>query len=286
MNILLIHGRDQQGHDPSHLQSTWESALGEGLARAGLARPAQVKFSFPFYGDELDRMVRELDAPLMAEVVARGGTDDAKELQFRGEVFAELAAANGLSDADIQAELEPEAPVEHGPLNWKWVHALMRALDRTPLGEQSIDRFTRDVWVYLNYPAVRDKIDGIVSAALTDGEWLVIGHSLGTVVGYNVLRAQSSQRLRVRRYITVGSPLGIRAIRRRLISPLEMPGCVQDWYNAYDPRDAVALYPLDAHNFPITPPILNYGKVNNTTDNRHGIGGYLNDAEVTRMIVT
>jgi hypothetical protein len=63
-----------------------------------------------------------------------------------------------------------------------------------------------------------------------------------------------------------------------------MPACVRDWYNAFDPRDVVALYPLDAHNFPIRPPIENKSTVDNFTDNRHGIDGYLGDADVARKI--
>jgi hypothetical protein len=88
----------------------------------------------------------------------------------------------------------------------------------------------------------------------------------------------------VARLVTVGSPLGIRAIRRRLKTPLTMPAGVADWYNAYDDRDVVALYALDTENFGITPPITNYPLVHNHTDDRHGIDGYLDDADVAGHI--
>ena len=39
------------------------------------------------------------------------------------------------------------------------------------------------------------------------------------------------------------------------------PRGVSAWYNAYDTRDVVALYPLDADDFPVQPAITNYGKV-------------------------
>ena len=41
---------------------------------------------------------------------------------------------------------------------------------------------------------------------------------------------------------------------------------VSAWYNAYDTRDVVALYPLDADDFSVQPAITNYGKVRNSTD--------------------
>jgi hypothetical protein len=84
--------------------------------------------------------------------------------------------------------------------------------------------------------------------------------------------------------VTVGSPLGIRAIRNRLTTPLTMPAGLDDWYNAFDQRDVVALYPLDVANFGIKPPIKNFPFVNNHTDNRHGIDGYLDDADVAHQV--
>ena len=54
-----------------------------------------------------------------------------------------------------------------------------------------------------------------------------------------------------------------------------------------DNRDVVALHPLDTSNLPIypeNPAIENKTDVRNRTDNRHGIAGYLDDAEVARRI--
>jgi hypothetical protein len=285
MNLLLIHGRAQEGKDPVRLQEVWEQALADGLRRAGLSRPAGVRVLFPFYGDELDRLVRELDKPLLAEAVARGEAPDTKELEFRADLLREMVAHHGISEQAIEAHFEGE-PREKGPLNWKWVHAILRTLDRTPLGDPTIDRFTRDVFVYLTYPTVARRINDVVEKELTPGKWVVVAHSLGTVVGYNVLRAVApTVGVEVVRYVTVGSPLAVRAIRKRLAAPLEMPKCVGHWYNALDPRDVVALYPLDGRNFDIQPPIENKSMVDNFTENRHGIAGYLNDADVARKIV-
>ena len=121
-----------------------------------------------------------------------------------------MATRSGITDAEIQANYAG-LPQEKGPLNWEWIQAILRALDRTPLGDRSIDRFTRDVYVYLTYKAVRNAIDEIVHSVFTaDGPYVVVGHSLGSVVGYNVLSKLATTKL-VRAYITVGSPLGIKA---------------------------------------------------------------------------
>jgi hypothetical protein len=59
---------------------------------------------------------------------------------------------------------------------------------------------------------------------------------------------RDTRRLQIPLLITVGSPLGIRAVRDQF-RPLRYPP-VDGWYNAFDPRDVVALYPLDGENFP------------------------------------
>ncbi len=48
----------------------------------------------------------------------------------------------------------------------------------------------------------------------------------------------------------------------------------------------MALFPLDEANFPVTPRIENYALVQNHTDNRHGIIGYLDDRDVAGRILT
>jgi hypothetical protein len=84
-------------------------------------------------------------------------------------------------------------------------------------------------------------------------------------------------------FVTVGSPLAVTAVKRSL-SPIEHPSCAARWFNACDPRDVVALYPLKAPHFDIDPKIDNKVDVDNHTANRHGISGYLDDAVVARRI--
>ncbi len=68
------------------------------------------------------------------------------------------------------------------------------------------------------------------------------------------------------------------------LRPLERPAEVITWFNAYDPEDVVALHPLDAKHFPVTPEVENFDGVDNFTDNQHGIIGYLSDPTVARRI--
>ena len=146
----------------------------------------------------------------------------------------------------------------------------------------TIEKFLTDVYLYLDKPAVRKKIDGIVEAALTDQPTVVVGHSLGSIVAYNVL-VKHAPRMKLAGFLTIGSPLGIKAITALLGLPRN-PAAGR-WVNAYDKRDIVALNPLNAKHFPVAPPVSNFSGVRNHTDNRHGIAGYLDDPTVARQLV-
>ncbi|WP_339134114.1 MAG: hypothetical protein WGN25_14500 [Candidatus Electrothrix sp. GW3-4] len=283
MNLIFIHGRDQQGKNPQELQTQWEEALERGWSNAGLSRPNNLNVIFPFYGDKLIELMEVLETPLVADVTTRGAAPDTKEASLRGEMLAELAENAGITDEDIKAHYSGQA-VEKGPLNWEWIQAILRALDSTPMGEATLDLFTRDVYVYLTNRAIRKAINKIIKDKFNGEPCVVVGHSLGTVVLYNVLRELGSQ-ANAKYCMTLGSPLGIKAIKRLLVPPaLAMPTGVLEWFNAYDERDVVALRPLDSEVFPIDPSVRNKSDVDNHTDNRHGIVGYLDDREVAQWI--
>jgi hypothetical protein len=283
MKLVMIHGRGQAGQDPAQLKQEWLTALRHGCDRAQVQLPADTVVEFPYYGDLLARLVTRVEAPLGQELRAKGGTPVPNEA-LQGEILMEIAARAGLRESDIRLEAG-NLPIQKGPANWEWVQAIIRALDHIPgLNSRLIDAFTRDVYVYLTYVGVRAQIDQVIADALGDGPCVVLAHSLGSVVAYNVLRTRSVTP-RYPGLVTVGSPLGIRAIKQQLATPLVSPPCVSHWFNAYDDRDVVALVPLDAQRFNVTPPIENKGDVLNFTENRHGIEGYLADPEVARQVV-
>lgn len=280
MKIVFIHGRDQEGKEPVVLQQQWESALDDGLEKAGISRPAIVSIEFPFYGDTLDRLVTDLDSPLIENARGRGVDRGNPDVQFRNDLLEELREGLNISESEVTAEYTGDIS-QRSAQNWEWVHSILKVLDRTPLGAAAIDEFTRDVSVYLTNEAVQEQIDAIVQPHIVEEPCVVVGHSLGSIVGYNVLQGTDNQ---VVRYVTVGSPLGINAIKRKLKGALRMPSTTTSWFNAMDERDVVALYPLDDRHFPISPSITNKTTVDNYTDNRHGIGGYLSDPDVARNI--
>lgn len=282
--LVLVHGRAQQGKDPAALKVAWLEAWSRGLAESHLSIPIdESAVRFPYYGDTLAKLVEGGPAP---EVVVMGPETEPDELRFIGAVLEEARQAHGVTDADVIAEVDAEV-VEQGWQDWRWVRGIAKALDAHLPGASgaTLELVTYDVYHYLHNPGVRDEIEeGVRSAISADVETVVVGHSLGTVVTYNLLRREGTNNgWRVPLHVTLGSPLAVTEIRESLF-PLKGLACASAWLNASDPRDIVALYPLAPPRFEVSPAIENKTDVSNHTSNRHGIDGYLDDAVVARRI--
>lgn len=291
--LIFVHGRAQEHKDSIALKAEWIDALNEGLAKSGLSMPiAEHDVRFPFYGDTLYDLTEGVSADAAAEVIVRGLDSGGDEQRFARAVIEEIRRHAGITDAQL-AEIGGDQVIQRGPLNWEWSQSVLRAIDRhVPFGSgRSIALFTRDVYRYLKNQGIRDTIDsGVASAMSTSTEMVVVAHSLGTVVAYNLLRQQAQARgWRVPLFVTLGSPLAVTEIRKTLrgMATLRCPAGVSRWFNAMDERDAVALYPLDVASFPLDPAeptIENKRDVRNKTTNRHGIAGYLDDEVVAKRI--
>jgi hypothetical protein len=281
VRLLLAHGIAQGGRNPSDIKSDWLYSLNKGLVKAGLVLPSNVAVDLPYFGDLLDSYVVRQDLPIGDGIVAKGGDIGSAYAKFRDDMVEEMRVGAGISDGEVQAEMGPGA-TDEGIQNWKWVQAIVRILDRRTPGVSAwtIERFLREAFVYIQYPAVQAAINNVVNDMLKDDTAVVVGHSLGSVVVYNILRSRAAK---VPLLVTVGSPLGIGPIRKSL-GPLKNPAGSKGWYNGLDPADIVALYPLDSGNFDVRPSITNNIKIKNWTENRHGIIGYLDDADVARTI--
>ena len=290
MRILFIHGRSQGKKSSDILREEWGAALARGLADAGLRLPDGIAFDYPFYGKTLDDFVDQAKLPKVSDIVSMGGSSgDPGFDSFTRSVLQEIESRGEISEDDVRAQMDTGSEItEMGPQNWAWVRAFVRAVDaRWPgFSGARINDFLTDVWLYLDKPAVQSAIDAIIEAELTDEPTLVVSHSLGTVVAYNILR---KNKINLIGLMTLGSPLAIKAITAKLgllenVAP-------RRWVNAYDVADIVALNPLDSTHFPVAPKIANYGGVENTTGNHHGIGGnppergYLLDAKILEQMV-
>ncbi|WP_343640813.1 hypothetical protein [Chryseobacterium sp.] len=290
MKLILIHGRSQgfsqTGLKEAEIRLKWINALYEGLKKNNLDLPiSENDIIFPYYGDVLDNLVKEYEKPVIG-ITARGTSTNTEEIKFFREFLEEVAVNAEISKDTISSKLDSQYR-ERGFLNWEWIQAILRAIDnKTPWGEASIKKFTYDVFLYLTVDPIREAIDNEIIKHFTSEPCVVVGHSLGSIVSYNTLSSKRSGQMDVKKLITVGSPLGIQAIKNRLAKPLKIPKSVKNgWFNGYDDSDYVALNPLTKAFFNVEPDeIENKKDVKNQTDNHHGIEGYLNDKDIAEQI--
>jgi hypothetical protein len=285
--LILVHGRAQENKDASGIKREWIEAWARGLKKSSLTVPiADSDIHFPYYGDTLAQMVAGQTAAQAAAVVIKGPTPAPAEEAIMREMIEEIAGPQGISEQAIRAEIGA-GTVAMGPQNWRWVQAILEILDRSrPISTRMVALVTADVAKYLSDAAIRNHInDGVLQAVKTGQEAVVVAHSLGTVVAYNVLMSRPSPfpDVKVPLFVTLGSPLGINAIKSRL-RPHTFPKPVSTWYNALDTDDVVSLHPLTPAHFPTGGTIENNDTVDNWTDNQHSIGGYLDDTNVAKKI--
>lgn len=286
--LVFVHGRSQQGKDAAALKCQWMESLHKGMTAAGLVMPLRDdSIRFPYYGDTLFGLTAGVASGQIADVIVHGNDEeDRLELELQANIVEEIRRKVGITDTQM-TEVAGTDVLNHGVLNKEWVQKILSAIDRyVPYGSGlSIALFTKDVYHYLRNPGVRDEIESGVRLAMEPAvPTVVVSHSLGTVVAYNLLKREGKQSGWVTPlFVTLGSPLGVTAIRKA-VGPNRHPEGVSKWFNALDERDVVALYPLNDAHFPTNPTIENKTDVDNQTENRHGIEGYLTDPVVAAKI--
>ncbi|MFI2213188.1 hypothetical protein [Streptomyces sp. NPDC020141] len=180
----------------------------------------------------------------------------------------------GAEDAPARAEGGPaECGQEALPLPGPVRRTVFRLL---------VERTFKDVHAYF-FGGVGEAMRAVVREALQGLEGsrvAVVGHSLGSVIAYEVLAGRESE---VELFCTVGSPLAVTEFQELLTGPPAVPACVRSWRNASDLRDLVALDHTLRPDFRPVERITDL-LVTNSSGNHHGIVEYLKNRRVGEPI--
>ena len=108
--------------------------------------------------------------------------------------------------------------------------------------------FLHDVRDFLFDAAKRKRMEDTLLRRLEagGGPFIVVAHSQGSMIAYNVLRRLKQQDADVRLFVTIGSPLGmdeVQDVLKELTGPLRVPECVARWLNVAERLDPVAIDP-------------------------------------------
>jgi hypothetical protein len=266
--IVFVHGIAQMGRDRPGLETEWSTALAAGLRAAGhdrmaqslLAREDAVSVAMCCYAPEVPAGRQgspgvsdpadttgpaDLDeeAAAVADEIAEEWLEHAVKSPVRREARAAQLALH-------QLRREPGESQGARDLAVRVVGGAARSAALTwcgirigQLGWASL----REVVDYLTKQPVRDRARERCRELIGPDTRVVIGHSLGSVVAYEALRGTPHL---VPTFVTLGSPLGLSAVRRRLEFSAGWPHTVRLWFNAADPADFVAARPNLAPYYP------------------------------------
>lgn len=160
-----------------------------------------------------------------------------------------------------------------------------------PIFRWVIGRFASDVIDYL-YGPFKKPMQEPVRKALLNGPppTVIVAHSLGTIILYDVLSEPAFAGLRIEQLVTVGCPLGIGNVqdelRDRAGRPNPVPPSVKAWANYADRWDPVAIDPTLHDDFTPNERSARDERVNNPAPDNHDLPGYLSVAMVRSTIVS
>ncbi len=287
MNLLFFHGRAQEEYTQDQLLNSWTDALKSSFKSAQLDFPSDLKLTLPYYGKELivqrDRYKQDIADGVY---IMRSPGEQLDEIDdYEKELVEIMRQHAGISKKEVSNEVDAEQQ-DRGPENWWATIAITRLLDKhlNSVSNGCVKRATDDVVTYLVVPKARKIINDYYLNALTKEPTIIVAHSLGTIVAYDVLRSLDIGSFDIRGLITIGSPLGVNTVQRQLHPPMQYPESLKGiWVNIFDRRDIVSLNPLNNRNFRVSPEIINH-EVENTSDNRHKIKEYLSNVLVAKTI--
>ena len=151
----------------------------------------------------------------------------------------------------------------------------------------------RDVNDFLFKEDKRERMEASLRERLIGpGPYVVIAHSQGSMVAYQVLRQLAKADIKVPLFLTIGSPLGLTEVqdvfrkwsgKKRLL----VPPCVDHWLNVADRFDPVALDSDLSDDFTPKKAIVNrrrFGLNEDSPRHPHSATGYLCTPEVRRAV--
>ena len=236
--IIGVHGINQEYSGRHTMRDEWLPQLKDGLERVGYALESDSDFDCAFYGDIFRADTKAISIPDYNEYDI--------ETEWERSLLLEWWTAVSNADSDIAG---PGAASQDKGIVLDGIQAALRALSYSDyfggVAEKVVIHFLKQVGGYLHDPALKRQIRDRVIEQISADTRVLIGHSLGSIVGYEVLCEHPEWPIEV--FVTLGSPLGIQTLIFDRLDPLprngvgHWPGRVKHWVNIADKDDIVAL---------------------------------------------
>ncbi|ENU58607.1 hypothetical protein L291_4055 [Acinetobacter guillouiae MSP4-18] len=291
MKIIFIHGMNQQNYNAESLKQHWIDILQQGIDELKLPiSTAQLDIRLAFYGDLISKHQLsnrfDLESFLPKSWV---------NFHFHKHTTTSPTTTSNIPPAiPILPYFMPEHDLKLSNrlylasqlLKDKALKEFSLILNNFPkLHESLIHKFLIETYLYLANPQFMDEVHQRILASLEpDQPHIIVAHSLGTVIAYNLLQ-QLQTNYQIQRFITLGSPLAFKVIQSKLAPPIKRPNCLNgDWHNFYSPDDFLTAFPLINAPFDFQPAILNTA-ISTFIHTSHQIAGYLQHPAVIKNIL-
>lgn len=220
--VVLVHGVAQQYTGPETLKAECAPAVCDGVMLAG-GKLAVAETSVAFYGDLFRSGRRSIGMP----------DYDASDVNDEFERTMLALWWTDVAEGDSSRVRTPS-----------WIQRALYAVSRVEffggLSERALIGSLKQLRAYFTDSDIRDRVRRRVLDTITAETRVLVGHSLGSIVAYEMLCAQPD--LPVTTFVTLGSPLGIPNLVFDRLEP--EPGrwpSVDTWTNIADRGDVVAL---------------------------------------------
>lgn len=297
--VVYVHGNGNKVQKEL-LKRQWDTALfGQDMGpRSRMAYWASLRYAKPLPDSEFDEAEQVSASPLesvgptavdsselVAETLAEAraaGTAPGLEAQAAGDadggdLIGWLQAMSQVADIIAEGDDQADGPsgLEVLPLPRPARVAIFRTLVKVTF---------KDVYAYF-FGGFNEPMRATLRAELAGvtGPLLVISHSLGTIIAYDVLREHEQEAREIPLLVTAGSPLGVTEVQDLVVQALRVPGGVAAWLNVADGRDLVALDQTIRPDYDPEERCSDFLVVNDSP-NHHGIREYLSQPPVRESV--
>ncbi|RYF61492.1 MAG: hypothetical protein EOO27_01845 [Comamonadaceae bacterium] len=210
----------------------WSDSLRLGMAATGCPEGSVPSLGVPFYG----WLFRKGDSPFLGGESAEP-FDDAEESFVAEALDEEVADLSEVEWAELGQRGKTLGPP--GVLPPSLLRGVACFDDRWGGGKGLLlVGVLRQVYAYLYRRDAGDVIRQIVLDEVADDTRVLVGHSLGSVVVYDLVRRGLTPA--VTTLVTLGSPLAFGTVRRALAASANGTGVGEvRWSNVHDPWDVV-----------------------------------------------
>lgn len=257
MRLAFVHGVNNEKHSAQSIEADWWEAITKGWDDLGLPQKTKPQIEVGYYA----KVLADAANVVQPGVVAQGSGIDRRNaaLEFLRAYQNEMK----VEDSDIRDELAAVGLADEDVVAQGWIQRSLvsasSAIERVLKGRGQFlaSQFLPQATQYIEDEGLAAQIRLIVRKAIFDNRdepTIVIGHSLGSVVAYDLLMQESQNDRDIPLFLTLGSPLAIGMMEQILPNRENVPNePIKKWTNAYRRDDPVTLgRPIDQSTLGIT----------------------------------